>query len=349
MAPSQTYPTWDHRQPDAFIQPWVTIAEAGRPVIAPREYEAYQEGRMIPESEYRPSRMDGPVRMFEGPIGPSPEEDKDAPFFVGTSPTCYQHDFRDRPGTSLPRHHPQYRDDSWRFDVPLNGSHQSYSDREYPQDEHNLYSAQRHVPRDHKSSNFPYSKQIRNREHSRERPGLPSLPKSRRHNAHVSMGRHRHRASSIARRQSSRETSVSSTSQSHRQLSHDDTVQPRSPFRPELSPQSTYCHERSFSSPESLPRSPISTPSVAGRNWNGTPPDARPEEPYASRAIAVLNQMLQTKSLDQILYHWKSTGQGPNPYEYPQWKGWFKDLPTPRPLSPHSMRSDAACVVPRNS
>lgn len=364
MAPSEIYPAWDQRRPRDYRpypeeanHTWVTISEVARPGIVQHGFNQYPGDKM--DHEFGSPRFDAPVRMFDGPIGPSPEEDKNAPFYVPprsrTPPQApYQYDFQEFPRSSLPQYLPPYGDDRddhrdrWRSEAPINESHHSYTDREYPKGERNPYSAQRHSPGDLKASNFPYPKQARHRDHSKERHAPPSASKSRRHNSNVPSARHRRRTSSITRRQSSRETSVSNTSQHHRQLSHDEPAHPRPLSRPDLSPPSSYSNERALSSPQSLPISPISTPSVAGRSWNGTPPHIKMvEDTTIPQAITILNQMLQRQSLEQILHHWKCTGQGPNPYEYPQWEGWSRDPPR-RTFSPRSIRGDAPWTAPGN-
>lgn len=355
MTPSGSYSTTDYRRPgqpspEEGSPSWITISEPGRPLSVRRGLEQYPDNRMNSKYAVGASRYDGSFRMFDGPIGPSPEEDQNAPFYVPprnrTPPSgYYQHEFRGFPEASH-SHHPDDQGDRrfWSSDTAMNEDRRLYTDRESWEDERSSHSVQRNMPSGRRPSTFPYPKQSRQRDQSRERFTPPNVPKSRRNNtAHSS--RHRRRAASITRKQSSREASVSNTSQLRRQFSHDEVAPPRPLSRPDLSPTFNHSYERAFSSPDSVPHSPISNPSVAGRSWNGTPPH-RMEDTSISQAISILNQMLQSHSRSQILRHWKTTGQGPNPYDYPQWEGWFRDSDSPRPLSPRTMRGDGPWVAP---
>lgn len=291
---------------------------------------------MNPEQNLGSSRY-AHVRMFDAPVGPCTEagEDPSAPFYVPrrhTPPSDqYQYDSR-MEELRGPIHVPPFGDDRddrrhWRSEVPQDIRGPGF-DREYREDDSNLYSA-RHVPRDRKRSDYPYSKQQpRHRDHSRERYS-PNVSKPRKHNSNAQPS-HRRRASSKVRH-NCLESSVSNISQHHRQPSHDD-ITPQYPHsRADMSPQSSY--PETFPSSPHLPISPISNPSVAGRSWNGTPPHAMKEDTNTPQALLILNHMLQRQSVEQIIRCWKATGQGPNPYEYPLWEGWYCDA-GPRPLNP---------------
>lgn len=345
MAPYERYPSRDQRERGPFQAyqeeqrpSWITISETERPLPPVHGFEPYPRNGMSPEYDHVP------VRMFDAPVGPSPEagEPEDAPFYVPRNPPRPHLDTRDgyevcRPGY-LSQHHDDREDrcDYWPSEAPLHDSRYSYTDRNNREADNVSYNAaQRHAPRDRKPSAFPYSKNARYRDQSRDRQSPPSVSKSRKFNSTTQPSRQRPKESP-KKRQPSRESSVSNTSQHRRQYSHDDTT---SPFPHPISPQFTHSNEMTFSSSQISPISPVSTPSLTSRSRNGTPPNTNMEGIYIPQAIVILNHMLQRQSLDQILRNWKATGQGPNPFDYPDWEGWCQ-APLPRPLSPRGIHGD---------
>jgi hypothetical protein len=346
MAPSDRFPSRDQRR-GPFPQPypeqpspsWITISEAERPVPI---HHPYMADRMSSEYDLGSSRFHAPVRMFNAPVGPSLEagEHENAPFYVPRSRTPpldqYQYDSRIAPEGFRPRYLPPSRDDQgdrrdcWRFEGPSYDTQYPRVDLEYQDDGYNQNRVQRHLPRDRKPSAYPYSKQSRHRDASTEgQPPNVSRPRKYTPNNQPS---HRRRAPSKGRHPS-RESSVSNTSQHRRQPSHDEVMSPYPQSRRDGSPQSTHSYEMIHPSPQPLPLSPISNPSVAGRSWNAIPPPTNVESTNIPQAIVILSNMLQRQSVDQIIRNWKATGQGPNPYDYPQWEGWYYD-PMSKPQGP---------------
>jgi hypothetical protein len=335
MVPSETNPTWDHEQygpshrlyPEMSSPAWVTISEGGRPGARPHEHEPHVRYAMKSEYELGSSHS---VRMFVGPVGPSPEEDRNAPFYVPSDRipplVRYEHGFHGVPDNSLSRCLPPYykdqddRRNGWGSEALMNGPQHSYTNREPLEEERSSYSVQRQSPRDRKIPTFPYPRKAQHRDHSKDRHTPANTSRSRRQNPG---SRHHRRAGSATRHRNSREPSLPKTSQPRRE----DVGSPRPLSRTDLSSDSS--HKRGFSSPpRSLPLSPISTSSVAAGSWDGTPPR---EDTNMGHVASPLNQMLPRQISDETSYRWRSTGQGPNPYSYPQWEDWHKEVLPPRP------------------
>lgn len=272
------------------------------------------------------SYIDEPGRMFKTPIGPSPEEDRNAPFYVPRGSVRPYPDTRDY---DEGQHYPQdqsYDKDLWRPSAQRD-EYQSEMDH----DQSYSHRPSRSMNHDRKPSNFPYPKQQRDR--SKERYAAPNISKARRYNGSGPTNRGRRGTSSINRRQGSRETSVPHasqpiTSQQTRQPSHAESAPapPRPLSRPNSMPHSPVSREQGL--PPSAPQ-PVSSPSIptGPRMWNSSPPHTMQDAPkITTHAMSILDHMLEKQSAEDILHMWECTGLGPNPYDYPQWKGWNSEM-----------------------
>lgn len=320
MADQRAYP--EQQNP-----PFITLVEASRPVMAP-QYAPYPNNGMAYEFGCA-SHVDTPMRMFNGPIGPSPEEDPNAPFYVPRRPSPTYQDFRNQ--SEIPRYIPPSRnneEDLWRSGAQAN-EYRIEVDRD-----------ERHPPRpprahDRKPSNFPYPKQPTQRDRSIERYQPPNVSRPRRHNGSLATSRPRRGTSIVNHRQGSREPSIPSTSQHTRQYAHDEPPPVRPLSRPEHTPHSPTPRERGYTSPKPLA---VPTPVISSAPKMWVAPQYKKDEANTYQAISILDHMLEKQSLQQILDLWEHTRSGPNPRDYLQWKGW-NSRKRQRTQSPETMQS----------
>lgn len=329
MSPPETYPVWNQRPmaeyrayPEQQNSPWVTLSEASRPVVAP-QYVPYPNDTMAYEYGSTSYIDSTPGRMFKAPIGPSPEEDPNAPFYVPRRAPPMYPDYKLYSQAPPAQHLPPNRDEEevqWR-----SGAQANDYQNEMDVDQGYSHRSSRSMGHDRKASNFPYPKQTVPRDRSKERHAPPNIARPRRHNGNAPANRPRRGTSSMNNhRQGSREASVPipNTSQHIRQYSHDEPTPVRPLSRPDLTPNSPVSRDQSLPSPKSRTISPsVPTIPTAPRMWNSSP-QHKMKDTHASHAMSILDHMLERQSLEQILHLWDCTGLGPNPYEFPQWRGW---------------------------